>query len=182
MQLHRESARKFPNKIQMGNTGGTQVEKQQRDKELKEATRLLIKGCKGLVRSSGACRVRKSTLSRYQSHEEKQMFMPIDIVADLEHKANQPIIARALAKLAGWELVKLPPSDATGRISAQLKKVFKESGELLIAGASALEDNRVDPDEAREVLVETNEAIAALVQLRALLQERVRSGAGEAAA
>lgn len=158
------------------------MEKLQQLSTLKAATHSLITKCKGLTKCAAISRVRRSTIGRYQLAAEHQYFMPIDVVADLERKSNDPIITRALARLSGHDLVRLPPATAKGPISSQLKKVFKESGELLVAGATALEDNKIDASEAPVVLKETEEALSSLVQLQYLLKARIASAESIAAA
>lgn len=158
------------------------MDKKDRDRALKEATRELIGEGRKLKGSAFRTRVGKSSLSRYQALSDANIFMPVDIVADLENAAQKPVVTHILAKLSGWEIFPLPPVDATGKVSMQLKQVFKESGELLVTGAAALEDNRVDASEAREVLKEADDAIAALVKLRHLLLQRIATEADEAAA
>lgn len=59
--------------------------------------RELIEACGGLLEAEGACRVRKSQLSDYQSgHVEA--FMPADVMADLEAYCGRPIYSRALCE------------------------------------------------------------------------------------
>lgn len=57
--------------------------------------RLLIEACGGLEEAAGACRVRKTQLSDYQSpHGEG--YMPADVIVDLELLCGQPIYSRAM--------------------------------------------------------------------------------------
>ena len=81
-----------------------------------------------------------------------------------------------------FELFRIPPTDGEGQVSEQLRKVFKESGEVFVAGADALADNRVDEEEAIGLLKETDEAIGALVRLQKLLERRIEGRSEVAAA
>lgn len=76
---------------------------------IKQATRRLVKACGGLESAATITRVGHSELARYYDPAEK-LFMPIDIAADLETDCGKPMLTRALASLAGCELVGLPQS------------------------------------------------------------------------
>ena len=83
-----------------------------------------------------------------------------------------PAVTRVLARKAGYELTRLPALEVKGQIAEQLRIVFKESGDVIVSGVDALEDNHISEEEAVSLHAETCEAIAALVHLRLLIEQR----------
>ena len=149
---------------------------------LKQAIREIVRSNGGVEAAVEGLRVQKTHLARYGSANDMSYFMPIDIVCELEAKCSKPIVTHALAHELGFELFRIPPTDGEGQVSEQLRKVFKESGEVFVAGADALADNRVDEEEAIGLLKETDEAIGALVRLQKLLERRIEGRSEVAAA
>lgn len=77
---------------------------------LKLAARRIVKGCGGLEASSMVTRVGHSELARYYDPEER-LFMPVDVVADLEAIAGHPTVTQTLAQMLGFKLVPLLPQE-----------------------------------------------------------------------
>ncbi len=71
---------------------------------LKQASKRLIKACGGLEAASMVTRVGHSELARYYDPAEK-LFMPIDVVADLEVISGTPLVSQPLAHLLGFALM-----------------------------------------------------------------------------
>jgi hypothetical protein len=84
-------------------------------KRLKRRTDRLIDLCGGLIAASEETRAGKSSLSNYADSREHgagaNLWAPIDIIADLEAAAGEPLVTKELARLAGYEL--LPLAGAT---------------------------------------------------------------------
>jgi hypothetical protein len=87
-------------------------------RRLKRRTDQLIDACGGLVAASAETRAGKSSLANYADSREHgaatNLWAPIDIVADLEKVAGEPLVTRELARLAGYDL--LPMATANDRL------------------------------------------------------------------
>jgi hypothetical protein len=83
-------------------------------RKLKAKTAGLIERAGGLVAAAKGTRAGKSSLANYQDTREHvqgpgaTMWAPIDIIADLEKAAGDPMVSRELARLAGYDLIPLP--------------------------------------------------------------------------
>jgi hypothetical protein len=81
-------------------------------KQLKRRTEKLIDRCGGLVDAAMETRAGKSSLANYQDSREhgpaSNMWAPIDVIADLEKAAGEPLVTKELARLAGYDLIPLP--------------------------------------------------------------------------
>ena len=114
-------------------------------------------------------RVGVSTLSKYASfgEEHADSFMPIDVVIEVDRRAQTPTIIKAAAGLLGYELV--PASSASGKSSdsaplteMDAHRVMSEAMDVSKSIVTALEDGRIDAGERREITKEVREAIRAL--------------------
>lgn len=135
---------------------------------LEMAVRRLVKGCGGVEAAASLTRVGKSSIGRYQERGTGEC-MPIDVVADLEREAGMVPVTQALARLSGRVLLALPDAAANPAIAAKLAALGKEIAEVFSAGAAALADNRIAPEERRVLLDEIDGAALALAELRASL-------------
>lgn len=139
----------------------------------KAATRQLVRLAGGVAQAATFTRVDPARLSRYGSPHDPQ-FVPIDVVADLEAEAGDPIVTRALADLSGCLLVAKPKADAARGMAATLGRTAKETGEALAALGSALADDGVitaAEAKASGLRREIAEAQAMLAQLDLLIAE-----------
>jgi hypothetical protein len=84
-------------------------------KRLKRRTDQLIDSCGGLVAAAEETRAGKSSLANYADSREgvvgSALWAPIDIIADLEKAAGEPLVTKELARLAGYELLPMATSD-----------------------------------------------------------------------
>jgi hypothetical protein len=84
-------------------------------KRLKRRTDQLIDLCGGLVAASAETRAGKSSLANYADSRERSaatnLWAPIDVIADLEHAAGEPLVTRELARLAGYDLLPMATAD-----------------------------------------------------------------------
>lgn len=84
-------------------------------KRLKRRTDQLIDLCGGLVAAAEETRAGKSSLANYADSREgvvgSALWAPIDIIADLEKAAGEPLVTKELARLAGYELLPMATSD-----------------------------------------------------------------------
>lgn len=85
-------------------------------KRLKRRTDQLIDSCGGLVAASAETRAGKSSLANYADSREHgaatNLWAPIDVIIDLEKAAGEPLVTKEMARLAGYDLIPMPMSDA----------------------------------------------------------------------
>lgn len=135
---------------------------------VRAATRQLVKLCGGGNRAAAITRVGQQELSRYGNpHDDKTVFMPADVVADLEAECGEPVLTKTLAELSGHVLVPVPHAtnnlEATlvRRVSDMLAEVSDVSGGV----SRALDDGEISVSEARLLHREILEAMGALAAL-----------------
>ncbi|KZL02291.1 MULTISPECIES: hypothetical protein [unclassified Pseudovibrio] len=97
----------------------------------------LVKMTGGVDATSMVTRVSPSQLSRYGNPQNLEG-MPIDVLADLEHEAGEPLLTRVLARMSGFALVKLPREASEpdwvgnmGQLSKEFADVVSRVGECL---------------------------------------------------
>ena len=135
---------------------------------LRAATRRLTKACGGLESAAAVTRTAVPTLSEYQIPHGR-FFMPIDVVADLEADADDPIITRILARHANCVLLKLPSAEADPNYFLRLSRIGKEVSEVFERASIALADQHITAPEKSALVGEIDDAIVALSELRQLL-------------
>lgn len=102
-------------------------------------------------------------------------FLRIDEVEQLEQVTQglpgAPHVTRALAAATGHVLIKLPQTQGAGDWLSSMGMLAKEAGDITSSIAVALADGSgVSADEARDILRECDEAVAALMAVRALAE------------
>jgi hypothetical protein len=148
-------------------------------KQLKRRTDQLIDLCGGLVAASVETRAGKSSLANYADSREgvaaASMWAPIDVIADLEKKAGQPLVSRELARMAGYDLIPLPSmADALNPLSDHCQHAVL----MARATAVALEMDEDGVRTTEELTLYTN----ALTEARDYLQRMVDKARTEQAA
>lgn len=145
---------------------------------LKAAARLLGKGLGGLEAAATCTNVTYQTLGRYQNVNDAS-FMPVDVVADLEAEAGDPIVTRALAGLSGFLLVKRPSVTSGRDWVRHLGGLSKECGEAISRLAEALaDDGIVTADESKRLRMraELRDAMERMAALDLALEGLEREG------
>lgn len=146
---------------------------------IKAATRRLIRACGGLEDAADETRVSAQTLCLYQSPNRSE-YVPADVVADLEQVCGDPVVTRALAKAAGYDLVPTKPADPGAGSDLTMRELsrllFMRAGEF---GALA---DAIDPSEPltsaqRRALIESADRGLALLHQ---ILDTLRSGAAAA--
>ncbi|WP_455156081.1 phage regulatory CII family protein [Sphingomonas zeae] len=146
---------------------------------LKNATAEMIKGVGGVEAAATFCRVGKSTLSDAQSWRRPDVFVALDVVADLEPLARDrtgwPHVTRALCTAMGGVFVPLPEAQATREdLLMLLAAKARESGELTEAAitcCTAVDDNpAVRAAAARRAIKELDDVVAVAMTMRAALE------------
>jgi hypothetical protein len=144
---------------------------------LKQAAKRLIKACGGLEAASMITRVGHSELARYYTHEER-LFMPIDVAADLEAIASNPVITQALAHMQGYALIQLQPqetADPNNHWTTQLALLGQETASLLKQVGVALSEHGTLTAHAinhQHLMMHIDNLIQAAMQLKAAMLHR----------
>ena len=116
---------------------------------LKTAARLLVGAVGGLEAAASVCRVNKSVLAAAYDPHQPDRYLPIDVVADLELVAAEPVVTHVLARLAGQALVPIGPA---GGLEAQaLVEVFRGAADVGAEYAAAMVDARLSAAERRGI-------------------------------
>lgn len=139
-------------------------------KQFKVAFGQILSSCGGATNLSGITRVGQSALYQMASTNEAKHFPPVDVVADLEQVAGDPVVTRVLARLSGYTLTPIREVACVGSISLVLAKLGKEVSEVFSSAAQSLEDEKLCPREAQVVLRDVDEAMAVLEVLRGKLK------------
>ena len=110
-------------------------------------------------------RVVVGNLSKYGSPNDP-MFAPVDVALDIDLKAREPIITRALALAQGFDLIALAANPDARPWSAEMGSLADEMGKLLASLGDAAAETAVTPPEANACLEQAE-------QLRTQLEELV---------
>lgn len=143
---------------------------------LKTATRALVQRVGGLHAAATVTRVGASALAEYYDPHAVDRLAPVDVVADLERVAAEPLVSDAMARLAGCTLQ--PMGHAAGSDARAIAGVFREVGQLGERWATAMEDGATSAGERDAVqleLVDLQRAVGAAIAVL-----RARSDKGEA--
>lgn len=144
---------------------------EQEQRSLKSATDGAYALAGGISNILPFTRVGTSTLSKYASFndEHHDSFMPIDVVIEVERKAQTPTIIRQAATLLGFDLVaaKSVQGDEPHAPITEMDahRVMSETMDVSRAVLAALDDNRVDAGERKVIAKEVREAMRALQDL-----------------
>ncbi|MBR1193216.1 phage regulatory CII family protein [Bradyrhizobium sp. AUGA SZCCT0160] len=137
---------------------------------LKAATRRAVKLAGGPNAASEVVRAAASRLSQYGNHDVP-IFAPIDVCAELDRAAGDPVILRAWADLLGFDLT---PRNVDAAVAADLAhaagQVARESGELISAAIDASADGNLTPAEARRLDEEAADVEQKVVNLRKIVR------------
>lgn len=139
---------------------------------LKGAARDLVSAAGGPRRCQGITRGTESLLSRYGARQE-EVFAPIDVIADLEKDAGEPIVTRVLAELSGHLLVPVPTALNTANWFGHLSGVLAGGSQVEVALSDALSDGRIDVAEARALRAKVLEAMTQMASLGTALDHAI---------
>lgn len=119
-----------------------------------------------------------ATISRHAAAHDDDHYMPVDVAADADMAAGAPIILTALAAIEGYTLRR---ADAAvhfcpGMVGALIRETADVSASVL----EAMADGVMTPRERSAVMVEIDEALAALFTLRNAISADVPQEAGDA--
>ncbi|MFP9138721.1 phage regulatory CII family protein [Devosia sp. XGJD_8] len=144
--------------------------------KLRAATRRLVKFAGNGSQAALITRVSQQRLSEY-GQPEAQLFIPIDVVADLEAECG-PVVTTELAALSNYLLVPMPEACRKGAVLGRITgEAMKETSEVFITIADIIKDGVVTGAEVKRLSHEIDEALAKLVALK--LQVAADSEAAE---
>ena len=127
---------------------------------LKAATRHLVRAAGGVEHAP--TRVGKSNLSDYGSINKSETYIPIDVVADIEADLGDPRVTRALADLAGYDLV---PRTGTELAEVDLDRMVSALGSRYGQLCQVVERMEADGIRERHELRAAVESIDALIHV-----------------
>lgn len=137
---------------------------------LKMASRQLHKSAGGLESAASLTRVQHAQLGVYQNINIPDQFAPIDVIADLEHETNSPIVTKALCALNGGYFTPFPATAGHTSLPVNIARIGKEFAEVMAESALALEDGIITPQEKIRLFREIDEAIQALAHMKSSLE------------
>jgi predicted ATPase with chaperone activity len=126
--------------------------------------RRLIEACGGLEEAAQACRVSKSKLSDYQN-PMVGLFMPADVMFDLEAYAGEPSYSRALFEAR-------PEGPPTSDLMKEAAEATEAVARLQGAVRKALDDGDLSPNEADRLAALHSEAETELREVGLLLNHK----------
>lgn len=145
-------------------------------KRLKRQTEKLIELCGGLVAAAEETRAGKSSLANYADGRDHcqgaTQWAPIDVIADLEHAAGQPLVTKALAALAGYDLVPMAAPEGA------LEPLTDHCQHAVLMGRATEVAIAMDQDSVRTA-DELTDYVNALVTARDHLQRVLDKARGE---
>lgn len=132
-----------------------QITTEEQRRALKTAFRVLVARCGGLEAAAAATRVSKTCLAASYDGNAQDRWPAIDVIADLETAAGEPVLTKMLAAMHGYALVHvnpLPGSElraiaAVGERSAEVFAAFTHAtadGALTAAERQALYQKLLD--------------------------------------
>ncbi|HEX4890603.1 MAG TPA: hypothetical protein VFW37_09600 [Alphaproteobacteria bacterium] len=149
---------------------------------LKQASRRLIKACGGLEAAAMITRVRHSELARYYDPSEK-LFMPIDVMADLEAISRNPLVTRCLAQMQDFSLIPLQlhlTSEPGHHWTALLASLGEETAAALKQVGAALAEHGTLTAQSMnnyQLTLHLDNLVRAALQLKACITQRQERGA-----
>ncbi len=150
---------------------------------LEEAVAVLLGRFTKLLDAADHCRVGPKQLSAYANPDTAERHMPVDVVLDLEGTARDPVVTRCLAAQQGYVLFRLPAVRACRIWDRHHRRIVRDGSIVFARLTEMLEDGRISKQEAAELRVEVDQALAAFAGLRGSLDQRLeRADPGERAA
>lgn len=135
---------------------------------LKTAARALVSAAGNLEAAAMVTRLGKTQLARTYDPHTVDSAMPVDVVADLERVAGEPLMTRILAQMAGCILLQVDA--APGPEAAAIAEVLGGAGEVGRLWAQAMGDAALSDTERQAVTERLGRLQAACMQAIAALQ------------
>ena len=142
-------------------------------RELKAQTRNMIKHLGGLEKATSMTRVKRATLANYYD-PGKEIFIPIDVVADLEEHCEGMPVTEALAHLKSVLIVpvKSDPDDADflcelGDVADEIGNVFRTAAEAIAS------EGEIDDKATKELRDAIRKSLKTLLELEQALDNKL---------
>lgn len=133
---------------------------------LKMALRVVVDMCGGGTAASTATRVNATMITQYAALHEKDRHAGIDVALDLDLAAGEPVIARELASLQGYDLVRTRFPNAHGELCLEdLSRLIREASDAQTVLVSALEDRVISQNEKLKIKSSINDLRAVLTAI-----------------
>ncbi len=140
---------------------------------LEEAVAVLLGQFTKLLDAAAHCRVGSKQLSAYANPDTAERHMPVDVVLDLEGAADDPVVTRCLAAQQGFVLFRLPAVRACRLWDRHHRRIVRDGSVVFTKLTEVLEDGRISKQEAADLRVEVDAALAAFAALRTSLEKRI---------
>lgn len=139
---------------------------------LKMAVRLVVEMCGGGKAVAPMTRVNETMLSQYAAPHESHRHAGVDVALDLDLAAGEPVIARALASLQGFDLVRTRPSDTGSALCLEdLSRLIREASDAQTVLVGALADRVITPSEKLEIKSSITDLRAVLTSIEMKVDE-----------
>jgi hypothetical protein len=139
---------------------------------LKTGFRVLVQHSGGLEAAAAASRLNKTHLAAGYDQEAKDRFPALDVVADLERAAGEPIVTKLLAAMHGLALVRVEP--VSGCAMRAIASVGERSSEVFAAFGRAMADGAMTQEERAVLHRELLDLVAAAKEAAAMLGKGMR--------
>ncbi len=147
--------------------------------DLKIATRRLVEEVGGVEPAASLTRVSKSMLASYYD-PGSGLYIPVDVVADLETGSNSVPITTALARLRHGVVHMTLIATVSPNLPSKLGEVAEEVGEVFKKAGHAIGGSgRIDPDIARECREAIYEASRCLLELEDVIFQQASGRVGQ---
>lgn len=141
---------------------------------MKTASRALVTLVGGVDAAALVCRYGPSALSDGYNLHRPDKTLPLDVVADLERVAGQPLVTAVLARLSGHALVPVAPGQC--REAQAIAEIGRGSAEVFAAWAAAMGDDTLSDAERKAVADRVLALNAACMQAAAALLAKKGEG------
>ena len=145
--------------------------------DLKIATRRLVEEIGGVESAASLTRVGKTMLAAYYDPRSR-LYVPVDVVADLEASSKSMSVTTALARLRHAVIHVTLLSNVSPDLPSKLGQVAEDIGDVFKeAGRAVGESGPIDPDIARSFREAIYEASKCLLELEDLILQQTSVGA-----
>lgn len=134
---------------------------------LKNATKQLIKNVGGLDEAAKLCRLGKSQLANTYDPNKPAIYMPIDVVMDLEASVDMPCVTKCLADFKRLAFITVDSGHGGGRIEYDILQLTRSFSGLMEAYQEGLaNDGMIDKMEAKGLLDEATDLQGSIIHLK----------------
>lgn len=145
-------------------------------RSLKEALNALVNVNGGIRAAAKLCRVQGASLFRYtdDADENKDRYMPVDIVMILEKNASIPVVTEYLAEKVNCLLLPVTTETSNTDLNIDLAQTGSHAARLFQDWADAIaNDGVIDREEAKTLVLDNIDLVRTLLRMRADLEARI---------